>query len=125
MPSRRGSKELRDLERNAPQALDRLDAEAAALMKRLEGSSATRDRLAKYAQVNTQSVSGNFDAAKQKLDAVQAAIASGRKSIAAGKPAEAAVKSKEGERAAADASDAPRRGRSNGRRARFDGVQAG
>ena len=96
-------KELRDLERNAPQALDRLDAEAAALMKRLEGSSATRDRLAKYAQVNTQSVSGNFDAAKQKLDAVQAAIASGRKSIAAGKPAEAAVKSKEGERAAADA----------------------
>ena len=42
-------KELRDLERNAPQALDRLDTEAAALMKRLEGSSATRDRLAKYA----------------------------------------------------------------------------
>jgi uncharacterized membrane protein YgcG len=96
-------KELRDLERNAPQALDRLDTEVAALMKRLDGSSATRDRLAKYAEANTQSVSGNFDAAKQKVDAIQAAIASGRKSIAAGKPAEAAVKSKEGERAAADA----------------------
>jgi uncharacterized membrane protein YgcG len=96
-------KELRDLEQNAPQALDRLEAEGAALTKRLADSSATRDRLARYAAVNTQSVAGNFEAAKQKVAAVEAAVASGRQSITAGKPAEAAVKSKEGERAAADA----------------------
>jgi len=96
-------KELRDLEQNAPQALDRLEAEGNALTKRLGESTATRDRLARYAAVNTQSVTGNFDAAKQKLDAVSAAVTSGRQSITAGKPAEAAVKSIEGERSAADA----------------------
>jgi len=96
-------KELRDLEQNAPQALDRLEAEGNALTKRLGESTATRDRLARYAAVNTQSVTGNFDAAKQKIDAVSAAVTSGRQSITAGKPAEAAVKSMEGERSAADA----------------------
>jgi hypothetical protein len=95
--------ELRDLERNAPQVLDRLDAELAAADGRLAGSAALRQRLAGYAATSTESVSGNFDAAGEKLAAARKSIAAGKQALAAQKPAAAASAAKSAEAAIADA----------------------
>lgn len=95
--------ELRDLERNAPQVLDHLAGDLAAVDKRLAGSTPVRARLARYAPASTQSAAGNFDAAQQKIEAAGKAIGDGRASIGNGKPAEAATAAKTAEQAIADA----------------------
>lgn len=94
---------LRDLERNAPQVLERLDGELAAAAKRLTDTTAVSERLARYADSSTQSVAGNFDAAKAKVDAAREDIIAGHQSVTAGKPAEGALKAKAAEQAIADA----------------------
>jgi uncharacterized membrane protein YgcG len=96
--------ELRDLERNAPQALERLDGELAAAAKRLADTTAVRERLARYADSSTQSVAGNFDTAKAKIDAAREDIVDGHQAVTAGKPAEGALRAKSAEQAIADAS---------------------
>jgi uncharacterized membrane protein YgcG len=95
--------ELRDLERNAPQVLDRLAGDLDQATKRLGGIEPIRTRLSAYAAASVGTAIGNFDAAQQKVDAARDKLDAGRASLKDGKPAEAATAAKAAEQAIADA----------------------
>jgi uncharacterized membrane protein YgcG len=95
--------ELRDLERNAPQVLDRLAGDLDQATKRLGGIEPIRTRLSAYAAASVGTAVGNFDAAQQKLEAARGKLDAGRTSLKDSKPAEAATAAKAAEQAIADA----------------------
>lgn len=95
--------ELRDLERNAPQVLDRLASDLDQAKKQLGGVEPIRTRLSGYAAASAGTAIGNFDAAQQKIAAARDKLDAGRASLKEGRPAEAATAAKAAEQAIADA----------------------
>lgn len=82
---------LRDLERNAPAVLDRLEREIALSQARLEDSKRAQPRLDRYAQESTESVAGNLDAAAERLATARARLDAGRQALSADDRSAAAV----------------------------------
>ncbi len=94
---------LRDLERNAPQALDALDAEAARVEGELAKLEPVRARLERYAPASTESIAANAETAHQKLQLARARMAAGRGELSAGNASGAAVAASDAQLALADA----------------------
>ncbi len=94
---------LRDLERNAPEALDALDGEIARVEGELAKIEPIRARLERYAAASTESVIANVDTARQQLDLARARMAAGRGELDAGNASGAAVAASDAQRALADA----------------------
>jgi uncharacterized membrane protein YgcG len=94
---------LRDLERNAPDALARLETELERVSGMVDKAGADRQRLARYAEANIESAAGNVESAEHKLATVRSRLAAGRAEVEAGKAAAAAVAANEAEVALSDA----------------------
>lgn len=94
---------LRDLEKNAPQVLDGLSADVARVDALIAGAPAAQARLDRYAQASTDSVKGNVDAARAKLDSAKVQIAQGQKHVADHDTAAAAVAASGAQKDLADA----------------------
>jgi uncharacterized membrane protein YgcG len=97
-------KKLRDLERKAPEVIDRLETEAGrveALVERTRGDEA---RLARYAEASTSSVAENVASAVAKIASARDRLNEGREQLAANAPAKAAVAANAAEDALANAS---------------------
>jgi uncharacterized membrane protein YgcG len=96
---------LRDLERNAPQAIERLEAQLAAADARAAAAPAIRSRLDRYVASNSASVAGNLEGATARLAEARAALAEGRRALGS-EPvanADAALAATRAEKAVADA----------------------
>ncbi|CAN5574763.1 hypothetical protein BH23CHL7_BH23CHL7_10720 [soil metagenome] len=72
---------LRDLEKNAPAVLERLDAEATALEQRLVQAPALEARLQRYSESAIGPVAGNLAGARQKLAAAREQIGGGQEAL--------------------------------------------
>lgn len=94
--------ELRDLERNAPQVLEKLTADADALEKRLTEAATHVGRLARYAESSSEAVAGNLDAAKEKVATANSRLHAGRASLTAGNRSDAALAASEAQAALED-----------------------
>lgn len=82
---------LRDLERTAPEVIERLGGVLAAARQRLDTTRAANDRLSRYAQASTKSVVGNLDAAATNVDQAAKNLADGAAALDAGRRSEAAA----------------------------------
>ena len=94
---------LRDFERNAPEALARLETELARVSGMVHKADADRQRLTRYAEANIESVAGNVESAEQKLDAARSRLAAGQAEVEAANAAAAAVVANEAQVALSDA----------------------
>ncbi|MDQ3938884.1 MAG: TPM domain-containing protein [Chloroflexota bacterium] len=94
---------LRDLERTAPEVLERLAAEVAAAEEQLRAAAGAQARLDRYARSNTEPVAGNLEAARQKLSSAADGVATGRQALRSGRRAAAAVAAHQAEDALEDA----------------------
>jgi uncharacterized membrane protein YgcG len=94
---------LRDLERTAPEALERLGRELGRVRARLADVGQAERRLSKYATALTDAVADNVDGAKEKLAAAESNLAGGREALATDQPALAAVAARGAEDALEDA----------------------
>ncbi|HYI21273.1 MAG TPA: hypothetical protein VEX62_01425, partial [Candidatus Limnocylindrales bacterium] len=94
---------LRDLERNAPQALDALDAEAARVEGELAKLEPISARLERYAPASIDSIAANGQTARQKLELARTRMAAGRSELSSGNAAGAAVAASDAQLALADA----------------------
>lgn len=95
--------QLRDFERRAPETLDKLDRELDRVSGLLKATEPIHTRLTRYAEGSTESVAGNIDAARQKLELAGSLLADGRQQIATDKPSAAAVAANQAEDALEDA----------------------
>jgi uncharacterized membrane protein YgcG len=75
---------LRDLERDAPQILERMPARIDALEERLPASRAAFESLAAYAPATRRPVVGHLEEARKGLDGARAATDRGKAALAAG-----------------------------------------
>lgn len=96
---------LRDFERNAPEVLARLDAEADRVAGLVGRAQADSRRLSHYAEANTESVAGNIDSGREKIETARSKLATGRQQVEAGKPAAAAVAANDAQDALEDAEE--------------------
>ncbi|NQX26510.1 TPM domain-containing protein [Microbacteriaceae bacterium VKM Ac-2854] len=97
---------LRDLEKNAPAELERINARLADATGRIEPSESAVQALAgRYAASATASVVDNVDQAQLLIEFGASSIASARERISAGAPGEAAVQLRAAEQAAEQASE--------------------
>ena len=94
---------LRDLQANAPAALDRLDKEMTRIGRLMTSAAADVGRLERYAVANTRSVAGNVEAARERLDAARKNLSAGRQELAANRRSGAAVAANEAQDALHDA----------------------
>lgn len=90
---------LRDLERTAPEVLEKVGQQLDEAAQRTEKARAVHQRLDRYAEASTESVAGNVDAAAEKLATARTRLAAGREALDRSDRSAAAV-------AAHDAEDA-------------------
>lgn len=89
---------LRELERNAPQAVEALRQQVPALRSGLEAAQASLRGLAdRYADTALVQVRDNIEQARERLDFIDSAVRTADAKIAAGETAEAAVAVRTGE----------------------------
>ncbi|MDP8903841.1 MAG: TPM domain-containing protein, partial [Chloroflexota bacterium] len=88
---------LRDLERNAPAVIERLEGQRRQLEGRFAEAEAVDRRLARYAPASTESVAGNLDDARAKFDAAGQRLADSRAALGAANSSAAAVAASEAE----------------------------
>jgi uncharacterized membrane protein YgcG len=89
--------ELRALEKEAPDILAKLPAEADRLEARLPASQATLTTISAYADANWEPVAGNLDNARTRIAAVREAVDQGTKALATGATGVAAHAARLGE----------------------------
>ncbi len=96
--------ELRDLQRNAPQLVERLPGDLDEIEARIPGVEATLAGLGSYADSSSAPVSGNVVEARKRLAAARALVAKGKTALASNDVATAARAVKAAQDAAAQAS---------------------
>lgn len=89
--------ELRALEKEAPDILAKLPAQADALEARLPAAQATLTALGAYADADWQAVAANVDNARTRIAAVREAVDQGGKALASGAAGQAAHAARLGE----------------------------
>lgn len=94
---------LRDMEKKAPEALARLDAQIKAIEATVVKARADAERLKRYAEGSTASVAGNIDAALGKVSRARDLLSEGRTHLETKATARAAVAAKGAEDALTDA----------------------
>ncbi len=96
--------ELRDLEKNVPQILPRLEQHLASLSDRIPAAAATLTELGRvYAPAAIAAVAQNGDHARQRLDFAREQVTAGRAHLQAGRGGLAAVASRAAEEATGQA----------------------
>ena len=94
---------LRDMEKKAPEALDRLDGQVKVVESSVERARADQGRLAGYAEASTAAVATNIESAQAKITNANDLLRDGREQLAAKQMAKAAIAAKGAEDALTDA----------------------
>jgi uncharacterized membrane protein YgcG len=94
---------LRDMEKKAPEALDRLDGQVRVVESSVDKARADQDRLARYAETSTAAVATNIDSATSKIAQARELLRDGREQLAAKQMAKAAIAAKGAEDLLTDA----------------------
>jgi len=94
---------LRDMEKKAPEALDRLEDQARVVESSVDKARADDGRLARYAGASTAAVATNIESALGKIAHARDLLREGREQLEAKAPAKAAVAAKGAEDALTDA----------------------
>jgi uncharacterized membrane protein YgcG len=94
---------LRDMEKKAPEALDRLDGQLKVVDGSVEKARADEGRLARYAEASTAAVATNIESAQAKIAGARDLLREGREQLEAKQLAKAAIAAKGAEDALTDA----------------------
>ena len=94
---------LRDMETKAPEIIASLEIEATRVEALIQRTTADQARLARYADASTATVSGNIDAARQRLDLAREKLTKAHEQLEAGKKSATAVAASEAQDALEDA----------------------
>ncbi len=94
---------LRDMEKKAPEALDRLEGQVPVVEGSVERARADEGRLARYAEASTAAVATNIESALGKIAHARELLREGREQLGAKAAAKAAVAAKGAEDALTDA----------------------
>ena len=94
---------LRDMEKKAPEALDRLEGQARVVEISVDKARTDDGRLARYAEASTAAVATNIESALGKIAHARDLLREGREHLASNAPAKAAVAAKGAEDALTDA----------------------
>ena len=97
-------RQLRDLERNAPEILKRLPDDLKQLEERVPATEETLRRLQTFAEASWRSVKGNIVEAQKRVAATREAVAAGEKALAANDRPAAAKSARAAQTGAAEAS---------------------
>ncbi|MDL2334736.1 MAG: hypothetical protein QFC55_01725, partial [Chloroflexota bacterium] len=94
---------LRDMEKKAPEALDRLEQQLTSVDSSVDKAKIAAGRLARYAESSTAAVGTNIEAALKEILTARNLLREGREQLSADAPARAAVAAKGAEDALTDA----------------------